>query len=306
MPVLKGALHTHTTCSDGQLTPDELVDVYRGLGFQFVAITDHDHLLRPDYWESLPHGDTDFLVFPGVELTVFERGYVHVGEIRGERETLRIFNHPAEYDLPFEKLLDVLSSVCAADSPGLRRGVEKRVLHTPVRRGRNPLSQDRLGRRPYAGDVRTFLGDHRLPARQRHDPPRDPRGAGHELGTRPGDQFVHGQTLKFLVHGRLFWLFWGVKKGDFFGLHPKKVLLNKSLTRVASAALGNARFPKLRDEAGLRSAEENDPMLPGENGPLATESKERLFLGPPQKTLSDARALEKRSGTTRHFLLQSG
>ena len=45
MPVLKGALHTHTTCSDGQLTPAELVAAYRELGFQFVAITDHDHLL---------------------------------------------------------------------------------------------------------------------------------------------------------------------------------------------------------------------------------------------------------------------
>jgi len=111
MPVLKGALHTHTTCSDGQLTPAELVAVYRELGFQFVAITDHDHLLRPDYWDSLPAGNADFLVFKGVELTVFERGYVHVGEIRGDRETLRIFNHPADYDMPLEKIIAVIAGV---------------------------------------------------------------------------------------------------------------------------------------------------------------------------------------------------
>jgi len=111
MPVLKGALHTHTTCSDGQLSPPELVALYRDLGFQFVAITDHDHLLRPDYWESLPKGDAEFLVFPGVELTVFERGYVHVGQIRGDRETLHVFNHPAEYDLPLQKLIAVISNV---------------------------------------------------------------------------------------------------------------------------------------------------------------------------------------------------
>jgi PHP-associated len=111
MPSLKGALHTHTTCSDGQLAPTELVSLYRDLGFHFVAITDHDHLLRPDYWGSLPKGDAEFLVFSGVELTVFERGYVHVGQIRGDLETLHIFNHPAEYDLPLEKLISVISSV---------------------------------------------------------------------------------------------------------------------------------------------------------------------------------------------------
>ena len=87
--------------------------VYRGLGFQFVAITDHDHLLRPDYWERLPAGDAEFLVFAGVELTVFERGYVHVGEIRGERETLHVFNHPADYDLPLERLISVITAVAS-------------------------------------------------------------------------------------------------------------------------------------------------------------------------------------------------
>ena len=37
-PALKGALHTHTTCSDGELTPLELLRVYRDLGFDFVAL----------------------------------------------------------------------------------------------------------------------------------------------------------------------------------------------------------------------------------------------------------------------------
>jgi hypothetical protein len=111
MPILKGALHTHTTCSDGQLEPDELVRVYRDLGFQFVAITDHDHLVRRDYWDRLPQGDADFLVFKGIELTVFERGYVHVGEIRGDTETLRIFNHPSIYNMTVERVLDVLGTI---------------------------------------------------------------------------------------------------------------------------------------------------------------------------------------------------
>jgi PHP domain len=130
MPVLKGALHTHTTCSDGQLTPAELVAAYRELGFQFVAITDHDHLLRPDYWETLPKDESDFLVFKGVELTVFERAYVHVGQIHGDRETLHIFNHPAEYDLPFEKMIAVISAV-ASRMPLDCVEVTKKGFYTP-------------------------------------------------------------------------------------------------------------------------------------------------------------------------------
>ena len=111
MPVLKGALHTHTTCSDGELTPGELVAVYKQLGFGFLAITDHDHLIRPDYWDSLPAGDDELIVLKGVELTVFERGYVHVGQVFGDRETLHIFNHPAEYDMPKGKVLEIIRAV---------------------------------------------------------------------------------------------------------------------------------------------------------------------------------------------------
>ncbi len=36
---------------------------------------------------------------------------MHVGQIRGDRETLHVFNHPAEYDLPLQKLIAVISSV---------------------------------------------------------------------------------------------------------------------------------------------------------------------------------------------------
>ncbi len=38
---LKGNLHTHTTQSDGRLTPPEALAWYRGHGYDFCAITDH-------------------------------------------------------------------------------------------------------------------------------------------------------------------------------------------------------------------------------------------------------------------------
>ena len=37
-------LHTHTTASDGQYSPAELVELARDAGLKYVAVTDHDTL----------------------------------------------------------------------------------------------------------------------------------------------------------------------------------------------------------------------------------------------------------------------
>ena len=37
----KGNLHTHTTCSDGRKTPEEVIRLYREAGYDFLALTDH-------------------------------------------------------------------------------------------------------------------------------------------------------------------------------------------------------------------------------------------------------------------------
>ncbi len=37
----KGNLHTHSTRSDGKLTPEKVCQVYRDLGYDFLSITDH-------------------------------------------------------------------------------------------------------------------------------------------------------------------------------------------------------------------------------------------------------------------------
>lgn len=71
---LKGNLHTHTTNSDGRLTPQEMVDLYQDNGYDFLAITDHNHLTPPD---SLRTGGLTLL--PGMELHqgVGELGQTH-------------------------------------------------------------------------------------------------------------------------------------------------------------------------------------------------------------------------------------
>jgi len=109
--LLKGALHTHTTCSDGDLTIEEAIHTYASLGFDFIALTDHDYLLRPDCYDVVKNIKTDLIIFPGVEMTVFEKGYVHVNRIEGDREILYIFNHPAEMELPVPKAIERILSV---------------------------------------------------------------------------------------------------------------------------------------------------------------------------------------------------
>lgn len=112
--VLRGALHTHSTCSDGRLAVAEVLARYTELGFDFVALTDHDTLLRSDaYAKALAGVTTGLVVFEGVELTLFEKGYVHVGRIPGDAEVLHVFNHPAELGLPVDKALERIRAVGA-------------------------------------------------------------------------------------------------------------------------------------------------------------------------------------------------
>ncbi|MFZ5573504.1 MAG: PHP domain-containing protein [Thermodesulfobacteriota bacterium] len=108
---LKGALHVHTTCSDGELTIAEVVRVYESLGFDFIALTDHDYLIRSNCYAAVSTVRTDMIIFTGVEMTVFEKGYVHVNRIEGDREVLHVFNHPSELDLPFAKVKERIMAV---------------------------------------------------------------------------------------------------------------------------------------------------------------------------------------------------
>lgn len=110
---LKGCLHTHTTCSDGKMTPQEVADAYERLGYDFLAFTDHDHLWRPDQEARYDAVRSGLLLLRGVELTVFERGYLHVNRIRGESETLHVLNHLGDYDLEVGEVLERIGALAA-------------------------------------------------------------------------------------------------------------------------------------------------------------------------------------------------
>jgi len=63
----KANLHCHSTVSDGKLTPKEIKEIYKEMGYSVVAFTDHDVMV--------PHeelNDDEFLVLNGYELEVCE------------------------------------------------------------------------------------------------------------------------------------------------------------------------------------------------------------------------------------------
>jgi len=64
----KGNTHLHTTNSDGTLTPEEICEIYKNAGYNFISITDHGKITSGQKF-------SDFLLIPGVELN---KGNFHV------------------------------------------------------------------------------------------------------------------------------------------------------------------------------------------------------------------------------------
>ncbi len=59
----KVAIHSHTTNSDGHITPAESIGIYRRLGCDAVAITDHEYVTRDNGHRGKP------LLIPSAEIT---------------------------------------------------------------------------------------------------------------------------------------------------------------------------------------------------------------------------------------------
>lgn len=61
--VYRTNLHTHTTTSDGKITPQEILDLYAAAGYDAISLTDHGK--HNDLAALDPHGMT---LIPGMEL----------------------------------------------------------------------------------------------------------------------------------------------------------------------------------------------------------------------------------------------
>lgn len=68
--LLKGALHCHTTRSDGQCTPEYALQLHLENGYDFVALTDHRRYNFENY------GNSPLTIIPGMEL---DSNFVHEG-----------------------------------------------------------------------------------------------------------------------------------------------------------------------------------------------------------------------------------
>ena len=77
---LKGRanLHLHTYFSDGELSPQQVIEAHRAAGFAAIALTDHDTLAGLD---AVSSRSDSLQIIPGVELSIEdepERGLVDV------------------------------------------------------------------------------------------------------------------------------------------------------------------------------------------------------------------------------------
>jgi hypothetical protein len=62
-PRYKGNLHSHTTLSDGHLSPEEAAELFRSRGYHFLCLSEHDRYT--DHTRTLNR--PDFLILPGLE-----------------------------------------------------------------------------------------------------------------------------------------------------------------------------------------------------------------------------------------------
>lgn len=59
----KTNLHTHSTISDGKLSPQEVKEAYRAAGYQILALTDHNVIV-----DHSAMNEPDFLMLTGIEI----------------------------------------------------------------------------------------------------------------------------------------------------------------------------------------------------------------------------------------------
>jgi len=112
MPWLRGNLHAHTTFSDGVKDPARLIAEYEALGYDFLAITDHENWIDSGYWRAIPKLSSKLVLFHGIELN-WPRFDQHIGRVVGERETLHVLNHPARYQLTVAQTLERIRRIGA-------------------------------------------------------------------------------------------------------------------------------------------------------------------------------------------------
>ena len=90
---LKGNLHSHTTNSDGKLSPEETVAKYKELGHDFISLTDHRKYVYNKHLQS-----DDFILIPGFEVDLNPPGRNMCHHIVTVRSKVSDKNYPDGYE----------------------------------------------------------------------------------------------------------------------------------------------------------------------------------------------------------------
>ena len=105
--MLKGGLHTHTTRSDGRVTPEETIKYFKAHGYDFLAITDHRIY---NYKDFAP--EAGLTIIPGMEM---DNASSMKGEFGGRRCFHTVCIGPAkEEGNGFEQDVKLDSAVAAS------------------------------------------------------------------------------------------------------------------------------------------------------------------------------------------------
>lgn len=92
----KACLHTHSTVSDGKLTPEQVRDAYKERGYSILALTDHSVIV-----EHQKLNQQDFLMLTGVEIDVDDRDDPTAVVLGRQKHLCLLAKTPYQNWLPF-------------------------------------------------------------------------------------------------------------------------------------------------------------------------------------------------------------
>ena len=134
--VSRGDFHTHSTASDGRLTPTELVDLTASQGVQYHALTDHDSTEGIAEARRAAAKHAKYMLIPGVEMgTDIEGAEVHM---------LGLYLFPEDGEL--QALLARLREGRAGRAEGIVRKLAELGVHIEWERVQEIAGEASVGR----------------------------------------------------------------------------------------------------------------------------------------------------------------
>ena len=155
-------LHTHTSFSDGSLTPTELIELARESGLSAIALTDHNTIRGVDELLSASEG-SGVIAIPGIEFSTDYLGTeLHIIALGIKPESYEAINSAMDEvrdrkRLAMDKLLDdLIAAGYNIDTEKIREGVKgiinrAHVATELVRCGYATSRGDAFGRILYSG-----------------------------------------------------------------------------------------------------------------------------------------------------------